>query len=206
MSVASLISFRYNPEAFFEWVRPLVRTIVEAQPNQAHLALASLEAHGHVHAVVTQNIDALHNRAGSRVVYEVHGHLREATCVCCFQRFDTQELVKDYLETGRIPHCPDCGGLLKPNIVLFGEQLPAQIVRAAVETIERADLILVAGSSLEVTPAATFPIPALNRGAKLIIINQEPTYLDERAHVLFYEDVAEILPSIAEEVIHQGGR
>jgi NAD-dependent deacetylase len=201
MAVASLTSFRYNPEDFFEWVAPLVRRIVEAQPNTAHIALAELESKGHVQAIITQNIDALHHRAGSKSVFEIHGHLREACCTSCFKTYETHDLIRSFLEDGSLPRCLECNGILKPNIVLYGEQLPADIVRAALETLEKADLILVAGSSMEVTPAATFPIAALNRGAKMIIINHEPTYLDERASVIFNEDVAVILPKIAEEVL-----
>lgn len=201
MAVASLSSFRYNPEDFFRWVAPLVRNIIEAQPNAAHIALAELENRGYVQTIITQNFDDLHHRAGSRSVLEIHGHLRLASCISCFQRFETHDFIQRFLDEGTIPHCPDCGAVLKPNIVLFGEQLPAEIVRAAVETLNTADLILVAGSSLEVTPAATLPIPALNRGAVLIIINHDPTYLDERASVVFNEDVADILPKIAEEIL-----
>ncbi len=204
MSVASLTSFRYDPNAFFEWVKPLVKTIMEAQPNAAHLSLAKLEALGHVHAIVTQNIDGLHCHAGSKVVYEIHGHLREATCISCYVHVETSELIAEFLRTGSLPLCPDCGGLLKPNIVLYGEQLPSNIIRDAVETINQADLILVVGSSLEVTPAASLPIPALNRGAKLIIINHDPTYLDERACVILNEDVAAILPKIVDQVVQMG--
>jgi NAD-dependent deacetylase len=203
MAVASLTSFRYNPEDFFQWVAPLVRCIVDAQPNKAHVALAELENQGHVQAIITQNIDALHHRAGSKSVFEIHGHLREACCVCCFKRFETHDLIMKFLEDGTLPLCSECGGVLKPNIVLYGEQLPADIIRAAVEALEKADLILVVGSSMEVTPAATLPIAALNRGAKMIIINHDPTYLDERANVIFNEDVATILPKIAEEVLRE---
>ena len=201
MVVASLTSFRYNPEDFFQWVAPLVRSIIDAQPNKAHIALAELESQGHVQAIITQNIDALHHRAGSKLVFEIHGHLREACCVSCFKQYETHDLINDFLEDGTLPICVECGGVLKPSIVLYGEQLPADIIRAAVDSLEKADLILVVGSSMEVTPAATLPIAALNRGAKLIIIIHEPTYLDERASVIFNEDVATILPKIAEEVL-----
>jgi NAD-dependent deacetylase len=203
MLVASLTSFRYNPDQLFKWVAPLVRKIVEAHPNAAHIALAELEQRGYLYAIVTQNIDALHSRAGSRSVFEIHGHLREASCISCFKRYDTQEPIKQFLKDGVIPRCKVCGGILKPNIVLFGEQLPAATVQAAFQCMNQADLVLVAGSSLEVTPAATLPIAPLNRGARLIIINHNPTYLDERADVIINEDVAEILPRIAEEVLRE---
>ena len=203
MMVASLTSFRYNPENFFAWISPLVRTIINAQPNAAHRALADLEHHGHIQAIITQNIDNLHQRAGSQHVLEVHGHMREASCISCFKIFPAQEFINCFLEEGLIPRCPMCGAILKPNIVLYGEQLPEKIVRAARKSVAQADLILVVGSSLEATPAASFPIPALNRGAHLIIINHDPTYLDERADVIIHQDVAEILPRIAEDVLRE---
>jgi NAD-dependent deacetylase len=203
MTVASLTSFRYNPVIFFEWVAPLVSKIINAKPNSAHIALAELEEQGFVHAIITQNIDSLHTLAGSKVVYEIHGHLRRGTCTSCFKQFDTEAPIRAFLETQTIPLCDQCGAILKPDIVLFGEQLPADIVRKSCRAIEVADLVIIAGSSLEVTPAATLPIQALNRGAQLIIINHEPTYLDERATVIFHEDVADVLPLIVKETFRE---
>jgi NAD-dependent deacetylase len=201
MQVASLTAFRYQPERFFAWVRPLARDILHAEPNAAHRALAALEQAGHLCGVVTQNIDDLHRRAGSQVVYEVHGHLRQVTCVSCFRRYPSGRLLAEFAESGEIPHCPECGGVLKPEVVLFGEQLPYLVVQDAKTLVESSDLILVAGSSLEVTPAAVFPVSALNAGASLIIINRQPTYLDPRADVVFHQDVAQVLPELAQEVL-----
>jgi NAD-dependent deacetylase len=201
MAVASLSSFRYHPEKFFEWVRPLVASMLDASPNAAHIALARMEKAGYLSGVVTQNIDDLHHRAGSINVYEVHGHLRRATCIKCYRSYSTEGHIEAFAREGKIPICDDCGGILKPDIVLYGEQLPASIVNAARELIDESDLILIAGSSLEVTPAASMPIGALNRGAHLIIINIEPTYLDERAAVLIHEDVVDVLPAIADALI-----
>jgi len=201
MQVASLSSFRYHPEHFFEWFRPLAIKMLNAEPNPAHVALAKLEKAGILTGVVTQNIDNLHRRAGSLIVYEIHGHMREATCISCFRRDNTPDLLKHFMEEGTLPLCPECGGILKPNVVLFGEQLPHRVVEDARSLLAKSDLILVAGSSLEVTPAALFPIPAINAGAKLIIINHEPTYLDERATLIFRQDVAQILPQITAEVL-----
>jgi len=203
MAVASISSFRYQPETFFEWVRPLVKTMIDAEPNPAHTALAELEQAGFLHGIITQNIDDLHRKAGSRCVYEIHGHLREATCTSCFQKHDAESLIEDFSRTGALPYCDYCGGLLKPDIILFGEQLPILIVKEANALIEKADLILVAGSSMEVMPAASMPIPALNAGAKLIIINNEPTYLDVRADIVLHADVADVLPMILQEVLRE---
>lgn len=203
MTVASLTSFRYQPENFFTWVRPLVKTMIDADPNPAHTALAELEQAGFLHGIITQNIDDLHHRAGSKCIYEIHGHLREATCTLCYQKHNAESLIHDFAHTGALPYCDHCGGLLKPDIILFGEQLPSCIVSEAQALIDGADLIVVAGSSLEVMPAASMPIPALNAGAKLIIINNEPTYLDVRADFVIHDDVAVVLPMILQEVLRE---
>jgi NAD-dependent deacetylase len=200
-AVASLSAFRHNPGRVYEWVRPFIATIATAKPNAAHIALAQLEAAHHLAGIITQNIDDLHGRAGSRTVFEIHGHLREATCSSCFLKVPAHDLIQHFIHENVIPRCKVCGGLLKPDIVLFGEQLPYQVVRGAEKLIDSADLVIVVGSSLEVTPAASMPVDALNRGAGLIIINRDPTYLDERADVVFHADVLDVLPRIAEEVI-----
>ena len=203
MTVASISSFRYQPKDFFRWVRPLVKTMIDAEPNPAHSALAKLERAGFLHGLITQNIDDLHRRAGSERLYEIHGHLREATCTSCYQKHNATNLIEDFARTGALPYCDHCGGLLKPDIILFGEQLPSTIMREAQALIDQADLIVVAGSSMEVMPAASMPIPALNAGAKLIIINNEPTYLDIRADFVIRDDVAEVLPMILQEVLRE---
>ena len=202
MQVASLAAFRYHPERFFAWVRPLAEHILDAEPNPAHYALARLEAAGRLRGVITQNIDGLHRKAGSVRVLEIHGHLRQATCVECFRRFPSGRLIEHFAMTGEIPRCPTCGGVLKPDIVLYGEQLPFREVQEAKALIDESDLLLVVGSSLEVTPAAVFPVQALNAGAHLIIVNREPTYLDERADAIFRDDASIVVPRLADEVLN----
>jgi NAD-dependent protein deacetylase/lipoamidase len=202
MEVASLSTFRYHPERFFEWVRPLAESVLEAEPNPAHLALAELERVGHLAGVVTQNIDDLHRRAGSQRVLEIHGHLRQSTCVDCFRRYPSGRLLERFARTGEIPRCPVCSAVLKPDVVLFGEQLPFEVVQEAKQLVANSDLILVVGSSLEVTPASVFPVQALNAGARLIIVNWQPTYLDARADVILRDDAASVLPRLAREVLN----
>lgn len=198
MDVASLGGFRRNPEAFFDWVRPLAKTIVRAEPNSAHYALAELEARHIIKALVTQNIDMLHIRAGSSVIYEVHGHVRESTCVECFQVYPSNEFLSSFIETGVIPRCPHCHGILKPNVILFGEALPVKILHAAQRAARECDVMLVAGSSLEVAPASELPLIALAHGAKLILMNYEETYIDKQADIVFHEDVADVLPRLVQ--------
>lgn len=198
MEVASIYAFRQNPAAFFEWLRPLAHTILNARPNPAHLALASLEANGRLHATITQNIDLLHTRAGSHTVYEVHGSLRRATCQGCRTEVDGLPLLHEFASSGQAPTCPSCGHILKPNVILFGEMLPALIMHMAQIEAKQCDLMLVAGSSLEVAPAGDLPLLAKQAGARLIIINLGPTHMDSQADLLFREDVATLLPQLAE--------
>ncbi|RLC85847.1 MAG: RNA polymerase subunit sigma [Chloroflexi bacterium] len=197
MEVASIYAFRRHPEAFYTWMRPLVMTLLAAEPNPGHLALAELEAGGWLKAIITQNIDNLHQQAGSREVLELHGHLREATCISCYHVMPTGELLDDFLASGEVPRCPVCGGVMKPNVVLFGEQLPIQVVNEVMEHVRRADLMLVAGSSLEVIPASRLPLLVSEHAGRLIVINLTPTYIDEVAEVVIHADVAEVLPRIA---------
>lgn len=196
LEVASALAFRYDPLRFFEWLRPLATQIINAKPNPAHLAVDRLQKMGFIQTIVTQNIDGLHQKAGSKNVLEVHGSFESMTCVECYTKVSSQPYIQPYLEHGIIPHCPNCAGILKPDVILFGEQMPYQPWLQAQKASRHCDLMIVAGSSLEVLPVARLPMQAIERGAHLIIINHTPTYLDVRADVVFYEDVSVILPQI----------
>lgn len=203
MEVASLSAFRYHPEKFFTWMQPLAEKFNQAQPNAAHLGLALLQEAGYVQTVVTQNIDGLHQKAGSTNVLEVHGSLRTLTCIGCYQQVPADHFIVDYLQSGSIPYCPACGKILKPDLVLFGEQLPVRTWLRAQEACKKCDLMIVAGSSLEVLPVAGLPMRALENGAHLLIINQSHTYLDVRADVVFHEDLAAIIPLLVQSVFRE---
>jgi NAD-dependent deacetylase len=205
MLVASIWAFRLNPKSFYDWIGPMVDTLSNAEPNPAHDALAELEQLGHLQVVITQNIDNLHQQAGSRRVLELHGHLREATCVRCYKKVSVDPAVVQYIRNGQVPRC-ECGGVMKPDVILFGEQLPIRVLNQAMDEARRCDLILVAGSSLEVTPAADIPFLAVDSGAKAIMVNLEPTAFDARADVVIHGDVAEILPRLVESVSAMDGR
>jgi len=198
--VATIHAFREHPQRFFDWIRPLAAQIQAAEPNPAHWALAQLEAAGVVQFVITQNIDGLHQKAGSARIAEVHGHVREAVCMNCYQIVPSEVYLAPFIADGQIPYCERCGSVLKPNVTLFGEALPAQALFAATQAVRRCDVMLIAGSSLEVTPAADLPDLALANRAKLIIVNLSQTHLDDRADVLIRGDVAEVLPQIADRV------
>ena len=195
--VASLYGFRLRPERFYNWIRPLAHTILTAEPNPAHRALVRMEASGRLKSVITQNIDMLHTRAGSGTVIEVHGHLRKMTCIHCFSVVDAQEHIQAFLQSGTIPTCARCGHALKPNVILFGEHLPAVAFQSARHEARQCDVMLVAGSSLEVFPAAELPLIARRGGAALIFVNLTPTPFDSLAEVVIHANVADILPQLA---------
>jgi NAD-dependent deacetylase len=199
--VATLSAFNRDPERFFEWLRPLASHMLAAQPNPAHLALATLEQQHFIKAVITQNIDGLHHRAGSLNVFPVHGTLETLTCICCYQQVSAEKYTRPYLEQGIIPRCEVCGNYLKPDVVLFEEQLPAKIWLQARQAADSCDLMLIAGTSLLVSPVAQLPERAWGHGARIIIINEMPTYMDEHADIVLSGDVAEIIPAIASEVL-----
>lgn len=195
MLVASIWSFRLDPKVFYNWIRPMVDTMRSAVPNPAHEALADLEQMGILKMVITQNIDNLHQRAGSRRVLELHGHMREATCIRCYKEVSVDSKLEQRVREGRVPRC-QCGGVLKPNVILFGEQLPIRVFNQAMEEARQCDLMLVAGSSLTVAPAADIPFVAVESGAKGIIVNFQPTPFDTHAEVVIHGDVVEVLPQL----------
>lgn len=205
MVVASLTTFRLRPDVFFNWLRPLARSMAQASPNPAHLALARMEAAGLIQGVITQNIDDLHRRAGTRQLYELHGTMDTLTCPGCRQKYASAEFKAAFIDAGEIPHCPRCGKVVKPDIVLFEEMLPMQVWRAAEEQAEAADLMLVVGSALEVGPANTLPALAVQNGASLIINTRSETFLDEYATLRLPFDVAETLPLIADAALAKQG-
>ena len=202
MEVASLSTFRTAPERFFDWFRPLASQIFNAQPNAAHAALADYEQAGHQKTILTQNIDGLHQKAGSSRVVEMHGTLRTLSCTQCYKQFPSEIFLKPFIENGMIPQCPSCNGILKPDVILFGEQLPQTAWQAAQRAAHQCDLMLVAGSSLEVLPVAGLPLQALDRGAHLIVINNTQTYVNVRADIVITENIATILPEIIKRAIH----
>ncbi len=202
LEVASLTNFRTHPETFYAWFRPLAGQIFGAQPNAAHRALAQLEAEAGLGSIATQNIDMLHQKGGSRSVIELHGSLRTLSCTQCFHQVESEAYLQPLIETGEMPRCPDCGAVLKPDVILFGEQLPQKAWLEAQRKCRACDLILVAGSSLEVLPVAGLPMQALDHGAHLVIVNNTPTYLHDRADAAILADVAEVIPAIAERVFN----
>jgi NAD-dependent deacetylase len=201
LEIATFQVFRRRPADFFNWIRPLARQMFDAQPNLAHYALAELQRAGCMPHIVTQNIDGLQQRAGAQHVIELHGDIFTGTCVSCYAIYHSTEFKEQFIDAGRIPTCPHCGGIIKPNVILFGEALPVRALMAAKRAIANCDVLLIAGSSLEVAPASDLPMLARSRQARLIIVNQGPTYLDDHCDVLIREDVAVALPAIAAQCL-----
>lgn len=202
LEVASLTTFRTDPEKFFAWFRPLANQIFYAQPNPAHSALAQLEKAGFLKSIITQNIDSLHQKAGSKTVIEMHGTMQTLTCTQCYYQVKAEPYLTQFVAHGELPHCPKCNQILKPDVILFGEQLPQAAWTQAQKQALQSDLMLVAGSSLEVLPVARLPMQTLDRGGHLIIINNTPTYINVRADVVMLEDISKILPAITERVFN----
>ena len=176
MEYASLRAFQADPEKVWQFYAPRIEMLTGAEPNEAHRALAELERRGLVSGVITQNIDLLHDRAGSREVVEVHGSIRSATCPRCQAVHELDEVVQT-------PRCRDCNAFLKPDVVFFGELLPEAAIDRAYELARAAALMLVVGSALEVYPVADLPLETLRTGGSLAIVNRGATALDDQAEL-----------------------
>jgi NAD-dependent deacetylase len=187
--------FRQFPDVFWQFMVDRLGSIVRAEPNRAHYALAELERMGKLSSVITQNVDGLHLKAGSRNVIELHGNVREAVCLSCGKVVPMEEAMGK-VKRGYLPPRCECGGVLKPNVVLFNEPLPEEAYRRALLESGTCDLMLVVGTSLQVYPAAYLPVVAKQRGARLVIINMEPTPLDDVADVAIHAKAGEALPAI----------
>ena len=171
--------FERDPSLFYAWAKDFVYGLDAFRPNVIHATLARLEAGGLLRAVVTQNIDRLHTLAGSKTVYEIHGSPQWHHCLTCGRAYPYDDVAPTVRE-GRVPHCA-CGGVLKPDIVFYGENLPEDTLQKALDVCRRADLCLVLGSSLTVYPAAALPREAYECGGRLVIVNDSPTPLDRLA-------------------------
>jgi NAD-dependent deacetylase len=191
LEYATLGAFQRDPEKVWRFYSPRLSMLTDAEPNRAHLALADLESHGLLCAVITQNIDLLHERAGSREVLEVHGSIRTSTCVSCGARYRLEEVL-GLLDAGA-PRCTACGEVLKPDVVFFDELLPDEAIDRAYELAGTARLLLVVGSSLEVWPVAELPLVTLRAGGKVAVVNDGPTSVDDRAEIKLAGKAGEIL-------------
>jgi NAD-dependent deacetylase len=193
LEYATIDAFLEDPVKVWDFYGKRLAMLDEAQPNDGHRALAELEDRGWVRAVVTQNIDRLHERAGSRAVVEVHGSIRTSSCLAC----GVVVPFADVVELLPVPGCPGCGRILKPDVVMFGELLPEAAIARASQLAGAAGLLLVVGSSLEVYPVAGLPLETLAAGGSLAIVNRGSTPFDRRASVTIDGGAGKTLRALA---------
>ena len=191
--------FRQFPDLFWQFIIDKLESLMRAEPNRAHYALAELERMGKLSSIITQNVDGLHFKAGSKNVIELHGNMREAVCLGCGRTISMEEAM-DMAKRNHLPPRCECGGVLKPSVVLFNEPLPEEAYKRALLESRTCDLMLVVGTSLRVYPAAYLPAIAKQRGARLAIINMEPTPFDDVADVVIQARAGEALPAIVDIV------
>jgi NAD-dependent deacetylase len=198
-SAFALHRFHADPDGFWrDWLALHEHFFDESvAPNPAHDALAALESAGHLDAVLTQNVDGLHVAAGSETVVHLHGSGATATCQSCGDEVDVTTANAVVAESGAAPTC-DCGGTFKPDTVLFGERLPVDALAAARDYAECADVVVAAGSSLTVDPAASLPARTRHAGGRIAVVNAEPTRYADRASFVFREPVEDVLPAVVE--------
>jgi NAD-dependent deacetylase len=195
MEVAHIGVFEREPERFWSYYRPRFQALGGKEPNRAHEALAELERQGLIEGVITQNVDRLHRAAGSENVIEVHGSIETSSCLDCGAAFGLDEVDELFDERG-VAICSDCGGAVKPDVVLFGELLPEEAMARATKLAEGADLMLCVGSSLAVHPVAGLPQVTLSRGGSLAIVTKGGTPYDRDAKVKLEGEVDEELAAL----------
>ena len=201
-SVFDIAVFDRDPGHFYQFARRFLKAIRQARPHAGHFAMAALatEFRKNVH-ICTQNIDSLHQDAGSPIVHPLHGTLKTFHCRKCLKRLEDQSIWAA-VAAGDIPRHAACGGILKPDIVFFGELLPKEVYAAAEEAVRRADVLVVAGTSLAVYPAAALP-GCRSADCRLVIINRDPTPLDAEADLVFHEPIGSVLGQVADQLRYE---
>jgi NAD-dependent deacetylase len=200
LEYGSIDAFRADPAKVWRFYAPRFSVLTESEPNDAHRALAALEDAGYVEAVITQNIDLLHERAGSRNVVEVHGSIRRSLCPGCGAEYPLASVL-ELLGEADAPACPACGAIVKPDVVFFGELLPPAAIDRAFALAAGAGLLLVVGSALEVFPVASLPYETRNAGGAVAIVNRGPTAFDSRAELKLDAAAGETLAALARDLI-----
>ncbi len=208
---------RYNPEDFYfqnfiaseasrekywQMATEMYEPMKKAQPNAAHLAIAEMEKLGKLDCVITQNIDGLHFKAGNseEKVIQLHGSAMHVSCLNCGKKYDRDEVQERLRKTRQVPHCDDCNGPLKPATISFGQAMPERETQEAYHRSSLCDLFIVVGSSLVVQPAASMPLVAKRNGAKLVIINRDPTPYDDMADIVIHGQAGSTMANILEKV------
>lgn len=195
--VAHIESFRRNPQKAWEALKEIIEAVGQVAPNAAHLALARMEELGIVRSVITQNVDGLHQAAGSKNVIEFHGNTRRLSCLGCSRGFTFEEVDLDELP----PRCPDCHEILRPAAVFFGEAIPHDALVQARSEAENCNAVLVVGTSAVVEPAASLPLIAKRRGVPIIEVNPESSPLTQQADYFLQGNAEDVLPQLLEKLV-----
>lgn len=199
MDVVSLSVFKHHPERFFNWLHPLLVDITNAKPNIAHLVIADLQKKGVIKSVITQNIDMLHQSAGTTDVIPIHGTLGSYTCInCSIKVMQDESLITNFIKNKSIPMCQNCGTYLKPDIVMFEESLPHFDWRKANDEAYLSDLFIVVGSSLDVYPANQIPSFAFSNQSKIVINTFSTTPMDHQSDLLLHYDVTKVWEALTD--------
>lgn len=199
---ATSIAWNMDPEKVWYLFRAVAKMLMESKPNPGHVALGELEKMGILEAVITQNIDMLHQAGGSRNVVEFHGNGRDVYCTGCGRRFTGEEEIK-FMQTTGLPECPDCGGNVRPDVVLFGEPIPTEAMIKAFTLTGGCKSMMVVGTSGMTAPASSLPFEAVKRGAKIIEINLSSTHVSSIADVSIFESVETALPGIVRSIMNK---
>lgn len=194
--LANFSAFMKNPDLVWEWYQYRRKIVDSAKPNPGHLAIAQFENYYDDVTVVTQNIDNLHRRAGSKNIYELHGNIEKNFCVECKERYD---FIK-FEDTGEVPHCSKCNGLIRPDVVWFGEMLPQQTFTEAEDKAKKCEICFITGTSGIVYPAAYIPLTAKEYGAYLVEINVEYTDMSYNCDCTLIGKSGKILPIILDKI------
>ena len=189
--------FEYDPVEFYRFYREKLVPSKEIKPNVAHYKLAELEEKGKLLGIITQNIDGLHQKAGSKKVFELHGSTLRNYCTKCGEFYDEQFILQSENAPDKLPHCTKCGGIVKPDVVLYEEGLDDAIVNGAIDAISNADTLIIGGTSLVVYPAAGL----INyfRGENLVLINKSQTSCDHKATLVIHQPIGQVLGQIKVE-------
>lgn len=191
--IASVYALRHNREDFVQFYRWRISEVDKFKPHVGHYILARWQKEGLVKEILTQNVDGFHHQAGSQLVVELHGSFRQLYCMDCGMKTEAKRYLRDGGEV-----CPHCGGFLRPDIVLFGENLDPQAIEHAFQAAGRADLFIVLGSSLQVSPANMLPLEAKQKGARLVIVNLHETDFDAQADLVIAGKVGQVLSQVEE--------
>ncbi len=198
-NIFDLKSFQENPEKFYKFAKNYLNTLKTSQPNSAHLLVKKLEDIGKVNYIITQNIDGLHEKAGSKNLIEIHGNFKTFTCTNCGRKFKLEEIYNK-IEKGEVPTCSKCKGILKPDLIFFGENIDINLINKIKNIASHSEFCIVFGSSLVVHPISSIPEYTLNNNGRLIIINRGITPYDEYAFYKFEVDIEDFSSAVLKSI------